>query len=109
MAPGPRSPARPSTSPRPGARLSLHYLQTTCRLVLRAFTGTDLDGTHRRPAEVLLILLCFSHGVPLVRQTRELGCGRMHLLEFHRIQVHTTRRLDRNSLGNVVVEADEKY
>src|SRR4051795_5326585 len=41
---------------------------------------------------------------------RELGCDRRWLLALrHRLQEYARRRLDRNPLGDAVVEADEMY
>ena len=42
----------------------LDYRCTACRRVFNAFTGTALAGTHRTPAEVMLILRGFAQGVP---------------------------------------------
>ena len=88
----------------------LDYRCTACGRVFNAFTATELDGTHRRPAEIMLTLRGFAQGVPTARLARELGCDRKHLLELRRrMQGHATRWLDRNPLGDVVVEADEMY
>ena len=41
---------------------------------------------------------------------RELRCDRKHLLQLrHRLQGNALLRLDRNPLGDAVVEADEAY
>jgi transposase len=88
----------------------LDYRRTACGRVLNAFTSTELDGTHRRPAEIMLILRGFAQGVPTAQLARELGCDRKHLLELRRrIQGDATRWLDRNPLDDAVVEADEMY
>src|SRR3954467_14129140 len=88
----------------------LDYRCTACGRVFNAFTGTDLDGTHRRPAEIMLILRGFAQGVPTAQLARELGCDRKHLLELRRrMQGDATRWLDRNPLGDGAVEADEMY
>jgi len=88
----------------------LDYRCTACRRVFNAFTGSALEGTHRRPAEVMLILRGFAQGVPTAQLARELGCDRKHLLELRRgMQVDAARWLDRNPLGDRVVEADEMY
>ena len=88
----------------------LDYRCTACRRVFNAFTGTSLEGTHRRPAEVMLILRGFAQGVPTAQLARELGCDRKHLLELRRrMQDNATRWLDRNPLDDAVVEADEMY
>jgi transposase len=81
-----------------------------CGRVFNAFTGTALAGTHRRPAEVMLILRGCAQGVPTAQLARELGCDRKHLLELRRrMQGNAERWLDRNPLGDRVVEADEMY
>lgn len=81
-----------------------------CRRVFNAFTGTPLHGTRRPPAQLLLILRGIAQATPTARMARELGCDRKHLLELrHRLQGHALLRLDRNPLGDAVVEADEAY
>jgi transposase-like protein len=88
----------------------LDYRCKACGRVFNAFTGTALAGTHRTPAEVMLLLRGFAQGVPTARLARELGCDRKHLLELRRaMQGHAERWLDRNPLGDGVVEADEMY
>jgi transposase-like protein len=88
----------------------LDYRCLSCGRVFNAFTGTSLEGTHRRPAEVMLILRGFAQGVPTAQLARELGCDRKHLLELRRrMQGNATRWLDRNPLGDDVVEGDEMY
>jgi transposase-like protein len=88
----------------------LDYRCTACGRAFNAFTGTSLGGTHRRPAEVMLILRGIAQGVPTAQLARELGCDRKHLLELRRrMQDNATRWLDRNPLGDEVVEADEMY
>src|SRR3954463_1226471 len=86
----------------------LDYRCLHCGRVFNAFTGTALAGTHRRPAEVMLILRGCAQGVPTAQLARELGCDRKHLLELRRVMQDNARRwLDRNPLGDPVVEADE--
>ena len=88
----------------------LDYRCTACRRVFNAFTATPLGGTHRTPAQILLILRGFAQGVPTARLARELGCDRKHLLELRRLmQGNAERWLDRNPLGDDVVEGDEMY
>ena len=88
----------------------LDYRCLACGRVFNAFTGTALEGTHRRPAEVMLILRGFAQGVPTAQLARELRCDRKHLLELRRrLQDNAERWLDRNPLGDAVVEADEMY
>jgi transposase-like protein len=88
----------------------LDYRCTACGRVFNAFTGTELEGTHRGPAEIMLILRGIAQGAPTARLARELGCDRKHLLELRRrLQGFATRRLDRNPLGDAVVEGDEMY
>jgi transposase-like protein len=86
----------------------LDYRCTACGRVFNSFTGTALEGTHRRPAEIMLILRGCAQGVPTAQLARELGCDRKHLLELRRrMQDFLKRWLDRNPLGDDVVEADE--
>jgi hypothetical protein len=40
--------------------LVLDYRCTACRRVFNAFTGTPLGGTHRTPAQIMLILRGFA-------------------------------------------------
>ena len=47
-----------------------------CRRVFHAFTGTALQGTQRRPVELVLIARGFAQGVPTAQLARELGCDR---------------------------------
>jgi transposase-like protein len=88
----------------------LDYRCTGCGRVFNAFAGTALAGTHRKPAEIMLILRGFAQGVPTAQLARELGCDRKHLLELRRaMQGRAERWLDRDPLGDGVVEADEMY
>lgn len=88
----------------------LDYQCGHCRRVFNAWTGTILQGTQRRPAQVVLILRGVAQGVPAAQPARELGCDRGHLLDLrHRRQEHARRWLDRNPLDDAVVEADGTY
>jgi transposase-like protein len=88
----------------------LEYQCAACGRVFNAWTGTLLHGTHRRPSQILLILRGVAQGEPTAQLARELGCDRKHLLQLrHRLQDHAHLRLDRNPLGDAVVEADEAY
>ena len=107
--------------PRCGAadRLGVHrrhrdpvvdYQCGRCRRVFNAWTGTALQGTQRRPSQVVLILRGIAQGVPTAQLARELGCDRMHLLDLrHRLQDNARIGLDRNPLGDARTEADEAY
>jgi transposase-like protein len=88
----------------------LDYQCGHCGRVFNAWTGTILQGTHRRPSQILLILHGVATGEPTARMARELGCDREHLLELrHRLQEHARVWLDRNPLDDAVAEADELY
>ena len=88
----------------------LDHRCTACGRVFNAFTGTPLAGTHRSPAEIVLILRGFAQGVPTAQLARELGCDRKHLLELrHLLQDDAARWLDRNPPGDEVVEGDEMF
>jgi transposase-like protein len=79
-----------------------------CGRVFNAFTGTSLQGTHRRPAQLLLILRGVAQGTPTAQMARELGCDRKELLALrHRLQERARIGLDRNRWDDAVVEADE--
>ena len=88
----------------------LDYQCGDCGRVFNAWTGTVLQGTHRRPSQLMLILHGVATGQPTAQMARELGCDRKHLLELrHRLQERARLGLDRNPLGDAVVEADEMY
>ena len=79
-----------------------------CGRVFNAFTGTALQGTHRRPAQLLMILHGIAQGTPTAQMARELGCDRKELLTLrHRLQERARIGLDRNPLDDGVVVADE--
>jgi DNA-directed RNA polymerase subunit RPC12/RpoP/transposase-like protein len=88
----------------------LEYQCGDCGRVFNAWTGTTLQGTHRRPREILLVLHGVATGEPTAKMARALGCDRKHPLQSrHRLQDTALLRLDRNPLGDAVVEADEMY
>ena len=88
----------------------LDYQCGCCRRVFNAWTKTFLQGTHRRPTQILMILRGIACGEPTARIARELGCDRSHLLELrHRLQEHARIHLDRNPLDDTTTEADEMY
>ena len=62
----------------------LDYRCTACGRVFNAFTATSLEGTHRRPAEIMLILRGIAQGVATAPLAGELGCDRKPLLELRR-------------------------
>lgn len=102
-----------------GDRLGIHrrhrdpvldYQCGHCGRVFNAFTGTPLQGNRRPPAQLLLILRGIAQAAPTAQLARELGCDRKHLLQLrHRLQGNALLGLDRNPLGDAVVEADEAY
>ena len=88
----------------------LAYRCAACRRIFTAFTGTALQGTKRRPVELVLILRGIAQGVPTAQMARELRCSRPELLEFrHRLQELAFEGLDRTPLPDAVIEADEMY
>ena len=81
-----------------------------CGRVFNAFTGTSLQGTHRRPSQLMMVLRGVAQGTPTAQMARELGCDRKELLALrHRLQEYARLHLDRNPLDDDVVEADEMY
>jgi transposase-like protein len=83
---------------------------TSCRRISTAFTGTALQGTKRRPVELVLILRGIAQGVSTAQLARELGCSRPELLAFrHRLQELGFANLDRTPLADAAIEADEMY
>jgi hypothetical protein len=88
----------------------LDYQCAACGRVFNAWAGTFLQGTHRRPAAILMILRGVARGEPTAQLARELGCDRGRPLGLrHRLQDNASSRLDRNPLGDPVTEADETY
>jgi transposase-like protein len=88
----------------------LDYQCGSCGRVFNAWTRTFLQGIQRRPSQVLMILRGIAQGTPTAQMARELGCDRRHLLVLrHRLQEHARIGLDRNPLGDPVVEGDEMY
>jgi transposase-like protein len=88
----------------------LDYQCGHCGRVFNAFTATPLQGIRRSPAELLLIVRGIAQAAPTAQLARELGCDRKHLLQLrHRLQGTAALHLDRNPLGDGVVEADEAY
>ena len=81
-----------------------------CRRVFNAFTGTALQGTRRRPSELVLIVRGVAQGVPTAQLARELDCDRSELLALrHRLQDLAYRNRDRMPLDDQVLEVDEAY
>jgi transposase-like protein len=88
----------------------LDYRCRRCHRVFNAFTGTVLQGTHRRPSALILILRGIAQGVPTAQLARELNCDRGQLLTLrHQLQDLAFRARERLPLDDPVVEADELY
>jgi transposase-like protein len=88
----------------------LDYRCAACGRVFNASTGTALQATKRRPAELVPIVRGFAQGVPTAQLARELGCDRKGLLELrHRLQHLAWRSRDQERLGDPVAEVDEMY
>jgi hypothetical protein len=101
--PGPHDP--PPAEDLPGRRLSLQAVPAGVQPV----HCHPWKGTHRTPAEILLILRGFLQGVSTAQLARELGASRPHLLELrHQVQAHAAAA-DRTPLPDAAVEADEMY
>jgi transposase-like protein len=81
-----------------------------CRRVFNLFTGTFWQGTHRTPAEILLILRGFAQGVSTAQLARELEVSRGHLLELrHEVQARAAAAAPREPMPDEFVEADEMF
>jgi transposase-like protein len=81
-----------------------------CRRVFNLFTGTAWRGTHRTPAEILLILRGFAQGMPTAKLARELRASRPHLLDLrHEVQARAAVAAGAAPLPDDFVEADEMY
>jgi transposase-like protein len=86
----------------------LDYRCGHCRRVFNAFTGSALQGTRRRPGQLVLIVRGIAQGVPTAQLARELDCDRSELLApRHRLQDLAFRNRDRMPLDDEVLEADE--
>jgi len=86
----------------------LDYRCKACRRVFNAFTGSALQGSHRRPSQLILILRGIARGVPTAQLARGLDCDRSELHVFrHRIQDLAHRNRDRMPLEDQTLEADE--
>ena len=80
----------------------------SCGRVFNAFTGTAFHQTHRRPAEILLILRGIAQGTTPARLARELNRHRPHLLQLRpQLQEQAFRAADPLPLDDPAVEADE--
>jgi transposase-like protein len=62
----------------------LSYICASCFCVFNAWTGTVIQGLHRRPSEILAILSRVITGMPTARIARELGCHRRGVLSLRR-------------------------
>jgi transposase-like protein len=88
----------------------LDYRCAACGRVYNAWTGTELQGTQRRPAQLVLIARGIAQGTPTAQLAREMGCSRQHLLDLrHRLQHRAWVRLPRPPLPDAEVEADEMF
>jgi transposase-like protein len=88
----------------------LDYRCKGCGAVYNAFTGTEWQGTHFRPAQIVLILRGFAQGRSTAGLARELKASRGHLLERrHRMQARAPQAAEANAtpLPDGTVEADE--
>lgn len=82
----------------------------SCGRVFNAWTGTALQGTQRRPTELLLIVRGIAQGTPTAQLARELRCSRFHLLELrHRLQHLAWVGLSQSPLPDAEGEADEMF
>jgi transposase-like protein len=88
----------------------IDYRCKGCRRVFNAYTGTPWQGTHFRPATILLIVRGITQGVPTAQLARELGLCRTYLLKLrHEIQARAQAEQDRTPLPDAQAEADEMY
>lgn len=108
--------------PRCGARegLNVHrrragspvvaYRCKSCGCVFNMFTGTQWQGTHLTPAQILLVLRGIVEGTSTAKLAREVGISRQHLLILrHKIQGRADEAADRSPLTDDQAEADEMY
>lgn len=86
------------------------YRCKACRRVFNMFTGTQWQGTHLSPAQILLILRGVAQGSPTAKLAREVGISRQHLLILrHRMQANALDAADHSPLPDTQTEADEMY
>jgi transposase-like protein len=78
----------------------LDYRCTHCGRVFNAWTGTALQGTHRRPTEIVHILCGIVRGTRTAQLARELGCQRAHLLYLRRKLLNEAWLRDLMQCGN---------
>lgn len=88
----------------------LDYRCGQCGRVFNAYTGTVLEGSHKMPSLVMLILRGIAQGVSTAQLARELGLDRCKLLVWrHRLQQLAEQSVDRTPLPDETTEADEMY
>ena len=89
----------------------VRYYRCRCGRVYNAFTGTILQGTHKRCSEIVRILQGIAQGVSTMHLAKELGIDRKHLLELrHKLQEFLADSAGHlPALPDSVVEADEMY
>ena len=89
----------------------LDYQCQHCRHVFNLFTGTLLQGTHRRPAQLYIIVRGIAQGVSTNQLHRELDCPYKGLLVLrHKIQHWVVQQaLAAGRLEGQVAEMDELY
>jgi len=81
-----------------------------CGRVFNAWTESDLQGTQRGPAEIVLILRGIAQNAPTAQLARELGCSRRRLLDLrHRWQQLALLHQPPRRLSDATTEADEMY
>ena len=62
----------------------LDYQCAGCGRVFNAWSGTELEGTHRPPTEIVAILEGVARDVPTARLARQIGCQRPPLDRLRR-------------------------
>jgi transposase-like protein len=87
------------------------YRCGACGRVFNIFTGTILQGTRRRPSELIMIERGMAQGQSTAQMARELKVNRPRLLELrHKLQANALAAIKPEKLkGPMVVEADEMY
>jgi transposase len=86
------------------------YRCNDCRRVFNAWTGTAFQGTHKTPAQLVLLCRGLWQGESTARLARELGCHRPHLLTVrHRLQELAQNLIPKDVLPDAQTEADEMF
>lgn len=81
-----------------------------CQGVYTLYSGTVFEGTHYRPAKVVLLLRGVLKGEPSLRLARELKIARQRAHHYrHALQANVLRQRPQTALPDAVTETDELF